>query len=230
MARYQSTRPATIISAMMFVAASQGFAQAPVADQVTFSKDILPILQRSCQSCHRPDSLAPMSLLTYDEVRPYARSIKQRTGLRHRQGVMPPWFIEKNIGVQGFRDDISLSEEEIAKIARWVDGGAPRGNPTDAPPPRIWSDGKDWQIGVPDHVVETPPLSVKAINPDWFGVIPEFPSGINEDRYIAAIEIREVNDSRNKPGRQTIGGLFIVHHAQMSVTGPDGKQHTSAST
>src|SRR5688572_33435933 len=76
------------------------------ADEVTFSKDIAPILQRSCQSCHRPDSLAPMSLITYEEVRPWARAIKQRTALRHRRGAMPPWFIEKDIGIQRFKDDI----------------------------------------------------------------------------------------------------------------------------
>ena len=166
-----------------------------------------------------------MSLITFEDVRPYARSIKQRTGLRHKQGVMPPWFIEKNIGVQGFVDDISLSEEEIQKIARWADNGAPQGNPSDAPPPRAWNDNGDWQIGKPDLIVDSPSLSVKAINPDWWGVIPDFPSGLAEDRYVAAVEIRETNDSRGKPGRQTIGGLFIVHHAQMGVTGPDGKQN-----
>jgi mono/diheme cytochrome c family protein len=94
--------------------------------QVTFSKDIAPILQRSCQSCHRPDSLAPMSLINYEEVRPFARSIKQRTGLRNKRGVMPPWFIEKDTGIQQFKDDISLSDAEVATIAKWADAGAPR--------------------------------------------------------------------------------------------------------
>src|SRR5229473_2629638 len=96
---------------------------------VTFTKDIAPILQRHCQSCHRPDSLAPMSLLTYEDARPYARAIKTRTALRTQRGTMPPWFIEKDIGIQQYKDDPSLSEEEITKIATWVDGGAPRGNP-----------------------------------------------------------------------------------------------------
>ena len=110
-------------------------ARAQSGEAPTFTKDIAPILQRSCQKCHRPNSLAPMSLITYEEVRPWARSIKQRTGLRNRLGVMPPWYIEKDIGIQEFKDDWSLSDEEITAIATWVDAGAPRGNPADMPTP-----------------------------------------------------------------------------------------------
>src|SRR3989442_16042006 len=88
---------------------------------VTFTRDIAPILQRSCQQCHRPDSVAPMSLITYEEVRPYARAMKQRTALRSKPGVMPPWYIEKNVGIQQFKDDVSLSDEQIETIAAWAD-------------------------------------------------------------------------------------------------------------
>src|SRR4249920_3076823 len=98
---------------------------------VTFSKDIAPILQRSCQRCHRPDSVAPMSLLTYADARPYARAMKQRTALARApwgRGAMPPWFLEKNIGIQKFKDDPSLSNEEIGLFATWADNGAPEGN------------------------------------------------------------------------------------------------------
>ena len=102
---------------------------------MTFTKHIAPILQRSCQNCHRPDGVAPMSLITYEEVRPWARAIKQRTGLGPRAGVMPPWYIEKNIGIQHYKDDPSLSEVEVATVAKWADTGAPRGNPADMPPP-----------------------------------------------------------------------------------------------
>src|SRR5438128_10394057 len=94
-------------------------------EDVTFSKDVAPILQRSCQNCHRPGSVAPMSLLTYDDVRPWARSIKHRTGLRDKPDAMPPWFIEKTIGIQQYKEDMSLSDEEVVMIARWVDAGAP---------------------------------------------------------------------------------------------------------
>ena len=111
-------------------------AASAVADEVTFTRDIAPILQRSCQHCHRPDSVAPMSFLTYEEVRPWARAMKTRTALRNRRGAMPPWFIEKDIGIQHFKDDPSLSEDEIAAIAAWADSGAPRGDPADLPPPR----------------------------------------------------------------------------------------------
>src|SRR5215813_9473971 len=122
---------AAILSAGVIVTTSSALSQ---TGEVTFTKDIAPILQRSCQSCHRPDSVAPMSLLTYEQVRPWAKEIKERTMRRHRRGAMPPWFIEKQIGIQRFKDDISLSDAEIAKIAKWVDAGAPRGNPADLPP------------------------------------------------------------------------------------------------
>ena len=206
------------------LAASPVAAQSPRTDEVTFTKDIAPILQRSCQACHRPNSLAPMSLVTYEDARPFARAIKQRTGLRGKQGTMPPWFIEKNIGVQGFKEDISLSEAEIAAIGRWSDNGAPRGNPADMPPARVWKDN-EWEIGTPDLIVESPALpKMAAVASDWWGVIPSFPiPGHTEDRYVAALEIKEINDSQDKPGRATVGGLFIIHHAQMSVLGPKGQ-------
>src|SRR3954452_11938752 len=96
--------------------------------EVTFTKDIAPILQRSCQNCHRPGQVAPMSLLTYEDARPWAKSMKQRTAIRDKMGAMPPWYIEKNIGIQHYKNDPSLSDEEVAKIAKWADSGAPRGN------------------------------------------------------------------------------------------------------
>ena len=80
-----------------------------------------------------------MSLLTYEDVRPWARSIKQRTGLGTKMGVMPPWFIDKTVGIQDYKDDFSLSDKEIATIAAWVDSGAPRGNPADMPPPLVFT-------------------------------------------------------------------------------------------
>jgi len=213
-------RVAAVLSAGMVLAASPVFAQ---SEQVTFTKDIAPILQRSCQACHRPGSVAPMSLLTYEEARPYARAIKQRTALRHRRGAMPPWFIEKEIGIQGFKDDISLSDAEIAAIARWVDAGAPRGNPADLPPARVFADNASWQIGTPDLIVTSAAVDMKAINPDYWGALTPVPTGLTEDRYVAAMEIKEVNDSRDKPGRATVGGLFVFHHAVIGMIGPEGR-------
>src|ERR1700724_348508 len=124
---------AGVLLLLVLVAAPLGADPAGAPSEVTFTKDIAPILQRSCQNCHRPDGMAPMSLLTYEDVRPWAKSIKRRTALRDKPGVMPPWFIEKGIGVQDFKRDPSLSDDETVKIARWADSGAPRGNPADMP-------------------------------------------------------------------------------------------------
>jgi hypothetical protein len=198
-------------------------AQAPPAQaQVTFTKDIAPILQRSCQNCHRPNSVAPMPLLTYEQVRPYASAIKRRTSIRNRQGTMPPWYIEKNIGIQQYKNDVSLSDEEVAKIASWADNGAPRGNPADLPPARTFDDSNEgWTIGTPDLVVKTPSVSVKAVSPDWWGPAGFADTGLTEDRYVAAVEIKEVNDQMGKGNASnTVGGLFIFHHALMGVEAP----------
>src|SRR5437660_10014706 len=110
--------------------------------QVTFTKEVSPILQQRCQICHHPGTFAPMSLMTYEEARPWAKSIKEKILMRE----MPPWHIDKHVGGQRFSNDISLSDEEIAVIARWVDNGAPRGNPADMPPARKFEDEATWQI------------------------------------------------------------------------------------
>ena len=212
-----------LAAAALVSSAPSAAGQAPRSETVTFAKDIAPILQRSCQNCHRPDSLAPMSLITYEEVRPFARAIKQRTGLRNKRGVMPPWFIEKDLGIQHFKDDISLSDADVATIAKWADNGALQGNPSDMPPPRVWADANAWQIGTPDLTVSTSAVDMKAISPDWWGVLAPVPTGLTEDRYIAAVEIKEVNDSRKKEGRATVGGLFVFHHALMAIMTADGR-------
>ncbi len=215
---------ALIAAVGMATAVGSGVEAAAVRDEVTYTKDIAPILQRSCENCHRADSVAPMSLTTYDEVRPWARAIKQRTGVGPRAGVMPPWYVEKNIGIQHFKNDPSLSDEEIAKIAKWADSGAPRGNPADMPPPRTWNDATKWKIGTPDLVVKTTNFLVKGTAPDWWGEIPSVPTGLTEDRYVAAVEVKEVNDvPASGAGRETVGGRYVFHHMIWStqVIGPD---------
>src|SRR3989442_11275808 len=137
--------------------------QTPSPRAVTFTRDIAPILQRSCENCHRTSGVAPMPLTTYEEVRPWAVAIKRKTAARE----MPPWFIEKNIGIQRFKDDPSLSDAEIETIATWVDSGAARGNPPDLPPPRRYADAARWTIGAPDLIVSTPVMPVKALGADW---------------------------------------------------------------
>ena len=104
------------------VVALPGLARAAdISAPVTFSKDVAPIFQRNCQVCHRPGTVAPMSLMTYDEARPWARSIRQRVAQRE----MPPWHIDKTQGIQHYKNDRSLSDAEIATIVKWVDAGAP---------------------------------------------------------------------------------------------------------
>src|SRR5438093_8591636 len=159
---------AAALFAQPMVTAQSNTSPAPV----TYTKDIAPILQRSCENCHRADGVAPMALSTYEDVRPWARAIKQRTSIGPHAGVMPPWYMEKNIGIQKFKDDPSLSDLEIAKIAKWADSGAPRGNPADMPPPRTWEDANTWTIGTPDLIVKLPQITVKANSPDWWGEIP----------------------------------------------------------
>lgn len=182
--------------------------------EVTFARDIAPILQRSCQNCHRPDGVAPMSLVTYEDVRPFARAIKYRTSLGPHRGVMPPWYVEKNVGIQQYKNDPSLSDAEIAMIGHWVDSGAPEGNRADMPPARNFDDLNTWAIGTPDLVVSTKEMVVKANSPDWWGEIDAVPVGLTEDRYVAALQIREVNDVPNTDtsGRTTVGGRYVFHH------------------
>jgi hypothetical protein len=197
----------------LLLASSAGAQTAAPAEQVTYTRDIAPLLQRSCENCHRADGVAPMPLTTYEEVRPWARAIKQRTGIGPHAGVMPPWYMEKNIGIQSFKNDPSLSDEEIARIARWADSGAPRGNPADMPPPRKWADASTWSIGTPDLIVKIPGITMKANAPDWWGEIPRVPTGLTEDRYVTAVEVKEFNDlDQAGGGRQTVGGRYIVHH------------------
>ena len=181
-------------------------APAGVPADVNFTKHIAPILQRSCENCHRPDGVAPMSLVTYEDVRPWARAIKQRTSIGPKAGVMPPWYVEKNIGIQQFHNDPSLSDDEIATIAKWADSGAPRGNPADMPPPKVYADRKSWAIGTPDLVIKMKELTVKGDAPDWWGEIPSVPTGLTEDRYVAALEIKEVNDVESNAGPQSRHG------------------------
>ncbi len=181
-------------------------AGAAAQDEVTFTKDVVPILQRSCQECHRTGSIAPMSLLTYEEARPWARSIREKVVTRS----MPPWYVDRNIGIQGFKYDYSLTDDEIATVAAWVDAGAPRGNPADAPPPKEFRDIAEWKIGEPDWIVEIPePFVVAAEAPNWWGDLIS-DSGLTEDRWVKAVE--------TKP---SIEGFPVVHHAVTSMSDPE---------
>ncbi len=179
-----------------------GSALAQQAKQVTFSKDVSPILQAKCQSCHEPGSIAPMSLVTYQDARPWARSIKQR--VQGRQ--MPPWHVDRSVGVQKFKNDMSLTDAQVDTIVAWVDQGAPEGNPADfhAKPvstKMFWKAEIDG-YGPPDLVIKTPDYTMPAVHQDeWWRPITDIP--VTEPRWVRMVEIRPSNLASRK----------IVHHS-----------------
>ena len=193
-------------------------------ENVTFSRDIAPILQRSCENCHRAGGGAPMALTTYQEVRRWSQRIKLRTAIRDRMGAMPPFFVEKEIGISQFKDDQSLSDEELAMIQAWVDHGTPEGDPANLPEPIEYSDGLTWTIGEPDLVIRSVDKTMPAVGPDRWGDIGLVPTGLTEDRYVQAVEVREINDIPVENVSSTVGGRYIFHHMTYSsgVLNEDG--------
>jgi mono/diheme cytochrome c family protein len=189
--------------------------------QVVFSKDVAPILQAKCQECHQPNSIAPMSLLTYKDARPWARSIRERVATRQ----MPPWHIDPGVGVQKFQNDLSLTDAQIDTIVRWVDQGALEGDPKDLPPARPILTTNEWQgvmdgYGPPDLVIRSPEYTMPARHQDvWFRPTSTIP--ITEPRWIRMVEIRP----SNLKARQ------IVHHSiAYQVLRPDNVQAVNTGT
>src|SRR5471032_499213 len=193
-----------------------GFAAAADAPKTpTFTKDIAPIFQDKCEACHRADSMAPMSLKTYAEVRPWARSIKSRVGDRQ----MPPWQIDRSVGIQKFKNDRSLTDDQVDLITRWVDAGAPQGDPKDMPAAKQWNDGQGWNFAAqfgqkePDLIIKSYEFTMPNVSQDvWDKRVT--PSGITEPRWVRAIEIRP----------ETLAGRRITHHAiaYLEQTEPGG--------
>jgi hypothetical protein len=183
----------------------------PPADAPTYSKDVAPIFQKSCQSCHHAGTAAPMSLITYQDVRPWAKSIKARVVARE----MPPWHLDKTVGIREYKNDISLSDEAIDTISRWADAGALQGDPKDMPAPLTFRPESDWFIGQPDLTVTfDKEMTMYANGPDWW--INKFAeTGLKEDRWVKAMQI--------KPGNPK-----IVHHAVTSVIPPEGTDLTDS--
>jgi mono/diheme cytochrome c family protein len=171
--------------------------------QATFSKDVAPIFQAKCQQCHQPNSIAPMSLVTYQDARPWARSIRERVSTRQ----MPPWHIDSSVGVQKFKNDMSLTDEQIDTIVRWVDSGAPQGDPKDLPPAKPLVTTNEWQgvmdgYGPPDLVIKSSEYKMPAQHQDaWYR--PESAIPITEPRWIRMVEIRPTNLKARK----------ILHHS-----------------
>jgi hypothetical protein len=175
--------------------------------QATFAKDVAPILQEKCQTCHRDGSIAPMPLISYQDVRPWARAIRQRVLLRS----MPPWFIDRSVGIQHFSNDISLSDQQIATIVKWVDAGAPLGDPKDMPAPKVFEDDGGWQLAKvfgrqPDLILEAPDYTVKTHDQDqWFRPITDV--GLTEPRWAMAVEMRPSTKEGRKVFHHILAGL-----------------------
>jgi len=148
---------------------------------VTFARDVAPIFFEHCVSCHRPGEVAPMSLLSYDGARPWAKSIRRAVAERE----MPPWFADPQHGA--WANDRRLSEREIETIVAWVEGGAPAGDLSEVPPPPRFTEG--WQLGEPDYVIDLPPVEVPATGDDIFPN-PIIRLDIPERRWIQAVEVR----------------------------------------
>jgi hypothetical protein len=170
-----------------------------VSSSVTFNKDVLPVLQRNCQTCHRPGETAPASFLSYESTRPWAKAIK--TAVLSKK--MPPWFADPHFGK--FANDRSLSDADIHTLVAWVDAGAPEGDPKDAPKPVEWVEG--WRIGQPDVVISMPiEYHVPASGTiDYQYIV--IPTGFTEDKYVQVAEARP-------------GNTKLVHHIIAFVREP----------
>jgi len=178
---------------------------APAADQVTFAKDIAPLLYANCADCHRPGQIAPMSFMTYDEVRPWAKSIKKSVADR----TMPPWHADPTYG--HFENDMSMSEEEVAKFVKWVDQGAPAGDLASAPPQPTFEDAT-YRFGKPDEIFIMDAFQVPDDIVDHYEhIIIENKNTV--DRNIIATEIRS-------------GAASMVHHVLVFLV-PKGMEVTS---
>ncbi|MBZ5593899.1 MAG: heme-binding domain-containing protein [Acidobacteriia bacterium] len=169
------------------------------ANEVNFSRDVAPILYKRCVSCHHANDIAPMSLVTYEDARPWARAIREAV----LTGQMPPWHADPHYGQ--FSNDRRLTQTEIETIKAWVDGGTRQGDPKDVPPAPQFPDG--WKIGNPDVVIPIPKsYVVKANSPDaylYFTV----PTNFKEDTWVTAVELRPENRR-------------VVHHAHVFLQEP----------
>ena len=183
-------------------AAALSFAASAANSGVTFSSDVAPILYSHCVSCHHANDIAPMSLVTYKEVRPWAAAIREAVQTRK----MPPWKADPHYGK--WSNDPTLSDAQIATIQRWAESGAPEGDPKALPPAPVFPDG--WKIGKPDAVVTMPEQKLQASGPDEYAYV-TVPTNFTEDKWVIAAELRP-------------GNLKVVHHAHVFVLDPETKE------
>jgi len=201
----------TVVAAVATLMTSLAAPAPDAPNSGTFTRDVAPILQKSCQTCHHPGTAAPMSLLTFQDVRPWAKSIKARVVARE----MPPWHLDKSVGIREFKNDISLSDADINTIVRWVDAGAPQGDPKETPPPLTFRPETDWFIGKPDLTITfDKEMTMYANGPDWW-INKYANTGLTEDRWVKAMQIKPSN-------------ARIVHHAVTTVIPPAGTDLTDS--
>jgi hypothetical protein len=182
---------ALVFAACTVALTAPGITKSSPPSAPTFSKDVAPILYRNCATCHRPGEIAPMSLLTYEDARPWAQAIREQVA----RGDMPPWHADSPHGT--FSNDRRLSDQEKDILMRWVDAGAPRGNPKDLPPQPKFAEG--WTIGTPDAVISMgKEFEVPASGTIGYQYI-SAPTNFTEDKWVQAIEVR--------PGARS-----VVHH------------------
>ena len=186
-----------------------------VGHSPTFSNEVVRILQENCQQCHQPGGIAPMPLETFEQAKIWAPRIKYNVNRR----VMPPWHLDPTIGIQEYKNDYSLSDKNIDTLVAWVDAGAPEGDPVNLPPPVDWPNWLEWELepdlGPPDMIFETGPISIRAEGGDfWPSVDVDWPALV-EPRFLKAAEIRN-----------TIQGRAALHHNNVSLRleqGPSGR-------
>jgi hypothetical protein len=190
------------VSILTFACAALAASSDRTTTAVTFSKQVAPIFQKRCEECHRANGAAPMSFTTFEEVRPWAKSIKEKVTSRQ----MPPFHATGPLG--RYRDDPRLTDQEIDTIKAWVDAGAPKGNPKDSPPPRTWSSG--WQLGEPDVLMTARrSFTLKASESDQYAFF-VFDHVLPEDTWIRSIVTRPGNPK-------------AVHHANTHIVPPSLK-------
>lgn len=169
----------------------------------TFAKEVAPILFNHCASCHRPGDIAPMSLLTYESARPWAKAIREKVA----SGAMPPWHATQSHGT--FENDRRLSDRDKDVLIRWADGGAPKGDQKDLPPAPTFAEG--WEIGTPDAVISMPrEFEVKESGTIAYQFF-EAPTNFTEDKWVQAIEVR--------PGARS-----VVHHVLVFCREPGARR------
>ncbi|MCW5968880.1 MAG: hypothetical protein KIT57_10230 [Blastocatellales bacterium] len=203
--RWLAMAGALAVGILAIGALAGGIGSAKNSAKVTFSKDVAPIFFQKCAECHHPGEAAPFSALTYKDVRPWAKSIREKVVSRE----MPPWHADPHYGK--FANDRRLNDKEIATVTSWVDAGAPEGDPKDLPKPPLFVDG--WSIGKPDVVLEAEEYTVEAEGPDEYQYF-DVPTNFTEDRYIQLAEAR--------PGNRK-----VVHHIIAFIV-PPGSPNMSA--